>query len=135
MLRALASKKIVAATGLIGVTSYLYFNENDSKEIASALATSRLSAEALAKTVENNSWLPPSRLEMIQKLKGLSSDGKKLADEDQEFDLLIIGGGATGAGCALDAATRGLKTALVERDDFASGIFLLIQEHHLEVLN
>ncbi|KAJ3040593.1 mitochondrial glycerol-3-phosphate dehydrogenase [Rhizophlyctis rosea] len=38
-----------------------------------------------------------------------------------EFDLLIIGGGATGTGCALDAVTRGLKVALVERDDFASG--------------
>lgn len=35
--------------------------------------------------------------------------------------MLIIGGGATGAGCALDAVTRGLKTALVEGDDFASG--------------
>jgi len=38
-----------------------------------------------------------------------------------DFDLLIIGGGATGSGIALDAATRGLKVALVERDDFASG--------------
>lgn len=37
------------------------------------------------------------------------------------FDLLIIGGGATGAGCAVDAATRGLKVAMVERDDFSSG--------------
>jgi glycerol-3-phosphate dehydrogenase len=37
------------------------------------------------------------------------------------FDLLVIGGGATGTGIALDAATRGLKVALVERDDFASG--------------
>jgi glycerol-3-phosphate dehydrogenase len=37
------------------------------------------------------------------------------------FDLLIIGGGATGAGTALDAATRGLKVALVERDDFSAG--------------
>ncbi|XP_023162460.2 glycerol-3-phosphate dehydrogenase, mitochondrial [Drosophila hydei] len=38
-----------------------------------------------------------------------------------EYDILIIGGGAVGAGCALDAATRGLKTALVEADDFGSG--------------
>ncbi|KAM8712493.1 hypothetical protein ACLKA7_012925 [Drosophila subpalustris] len=38
-----------------------------------------------------------------------------------EYDVLIIGGGAVGAGCALDAATRGLKTALVEADDFGSG--------------
>ncbi len=39
----------------------------------------------------------------------------------QSFDLLIIGGGITGAGVARDAALRGLKVALVEKDDFASG--------------
>jgi glycerol-3-phosphate dehydrogenase len=37
------------------------------------------------------------------------------------YDLLVVGGGITGAGVALDAAARGLRTALVERDDFASG--------------
>jgi glycerol-3-phosphate dehydrogenase len=37
------------------------------------------------------------------------------------FDVLVVGGGITGAGVALDAASRGLRTALVERDDFASG--------------
>jgi glycerol-3-phosphate dehydrogenase len=41
--------------------------------------------------------------------------------EREEFDVLVIGGGITGCGVALDAATRGLRTALVERDDFASG--------------
>jgi glycerol-3-phosphate dehydrogenase len=41
--------------------------------------------------------------------------------KQSHFDLLIIGGGATGAGIALDAATRGLKAALIEQDDFASG--------------
>jgi len=44
---------------------------------------------------------------------------RRLATE--EFDVLVVGGGITGAGCALDAASRGLRTALVERDDFASG--------------
>jgi glycerol-3-phosphate dehydrogenase len=39
----------------------------------------------------------------------------------QTFDLLIIGGGATGCGVALDAATRGLKVALVEKNDFSEG--------------
>ncbi len=39
----------------------------------------------------------------------------------EQFDVLVIGGGITGAGVALDAASRGLSTALVERDDFASG--------------
>lgn len=37
------------------------------------------------------------------------------------FDVLIIGGGITGAGIALDATTRGMKTALVEMQDFSSG--------------
>ncbi|WP_245203767.1 glycerol-3-phosphate dehydrogenase/oxidase [Ammoniphilus resinae] len=40
---------------------------------------------------------------------------------DTSFDLLVIGGGITGAGIALDAATRGMKTALVEMQDFAGG--------------
>lgn len=39
----------------------------------------------------------------------------------ETFDVLVIGGGIVGAGVARDAATRGLATALVERDDFASG--------------
>jgi glycerol-3-phosphate dehydrogenase len=39
----------------------------------------------------------------------------------EEFDVLVVGGGITGAGVALDAASRGLQTALVERDDLASG--------------
>ncbi|MEA2703232.1 MAG: glycerol-3-phosphate dehydrogenase, partial [Actinomycetota bacterium] len=39
----------------------------------------------------------------------------------EPFDVLVVGGGITGAGVALDAASRGLRTALVERDDFASG--------------
>ena len=38
-----------------------------------------------------------------------------------EVDLLIIGGGITGAGIALDAASRGMKVALIEKNDFASG--------------
>ncbi len=44
---------------------------------------------------------------------------KKL--ENESFDLVIIGGGITGGGIALDAASRGLKVALLEKDDFASG--------------
>lgn len=39
--------------------------------------------------------------------------------DGEEYDVLIIGGGATGAGVALDAQMRGLKVACVEREDFA----------------
>ncbi|KAI8253185.1 Glycerol-3-phosphate dehydrogenase [Colletotrichum sp. SAR 10_98] len=55
-----------------------------------------------------------SRDEQIRELK-------RTALPDGEYDILIVGGGATGTGVALDAATRGLKVALVERDDFSSG--------------
>jgi glycerol-3-phosphate dehydrogenase len=53
--------------------------------------------------------IPFSRAEMLDRLRR------------ERFDVLVIGGGITGAGVALDAATRGLHTALVERDDFAAG--------------
>ncbi|THC93405.1 hypothetical protein EYZ11_007131 [Aspergillus tanneri] len=56
-----------------------------------------------------------SRLEQIQDLKRSSSG------DSSEYDLLVIGGGATGSGIALDAATRGLKVAIVEGDDFSAG--------------
>lgn len=39
----------------------------------------------------------------------------------ETFDVLVVGGGITGAGVARDAAMRGLRTVLVEKDDFASG--------------
>ncbi|PTU22372.1 hypothetical protein P175DRAFT_0433777 [Aspergillus ochraceoroseus IBT 24754] len=57
-----------------------------------------------------------SRLEQIQDLKRSTS-----ADNSEEYDLIVIGAGATGSGIALDAATRGLKVAVIERDDFSAG--------------
>ena len=66
-------------------------------------------------------WTPPSRKQMLDALKASSEV------PDAEFDLLIVGGGATGAGVAVDAASRGLKVALVERDDFSSGGFYVVQ--------
>lgn len=63
----------------------------------------------------------------VQKTKGafqsLPGGDDVIAEqtEAEPYDLLVIGGGATGTGIALDAATRGLKVAVVERDDFGSG--------------
>ena len=58
-------------------------------------------------------------------------DASKLGPEERKkalerlkedtFDVVIIGGGVTGTGAALDAATRGLSVALVEQRDWASG--------------
>ncbi|KAJ4286377.1 mitochondrial glycerol-3-phosphate dehydrogenase [Collariella sp. IMI 366227] len=56
-----------------------------------------------------------SRTELLAELR------RNGANQDTEYDLLIIGGGATGTGIALDAVTRGLKVALVEREDFSAG--------------
>jgi glycerol-3-phosphate dehydrogenase len=55
---------------------------------------------------------PPPPLPRAERLRALASE---------QFDLLIIGGGVTGSGAARDAALRGLRVALVEREDFASG--------------
>ncbi|KAJ2912616.1 hypothetical protein MD484_g7804, partial [Candolleomyces efflorescens] len=87
-------------------------------------------------------WTPPSRAEMLERLRASGrkvallkdkekgkeekkeekkEDGEGEEEDDDVFDLLVIGGGATGAGVAVDAATRGLKVALVEREDFSSG--------------
>ncbi|MFZ2516766.1 MAG: FAD-dependent oxidoreductase, partial [Candidatus Lutibacillus vidarii] len=54
-------------------------------------------------------------------LSALSRDGALARLAEQRYDVIVIGGGVTGAGVAVDAASRGLKTALVERADLASG--------------
>ena len=41
--------------------------------------------------------------------------------EPREWDLAVVGGGATGLGVALDAAARGFAVVLLEREDFAKG--------------
>src|SRR5207244_4003429 len=41
--------------------------------------------------------------------------------KEERFDLLILGGGITGAGVALDATLRGFRVALIDKGDFASG--------------
>jgi len=46
---------------------------------------------------------------------------RRIGQQDQPWDVLIIGGGATGLGAAVEAASRGLRTLLIERSDFAKG--------------
>lgn len=55
------------------------------------------------------------------KLKSRDDHLKAMRDPNAQYDLLVVGGGATGAGVALDAASRGLKVAVIEKHDFASG--------------
>jgi len=54
-------------------------------------------------------------------LDAMKASAKAQPGSEEEFDLLIVGGGATGAGVAVDAASRGLRVALVERNDFSCG--------------
>lgn len=59
----------------------------------------------------------PPRSAQLDRLKAVS----QVPETQEPFNVLVIGGGATGSGCALDATTRGLKTLLVESEDFAAG--------------
>lgn len=69
--------------------------------------------EALQRKISDHYAVVPSRAVQQSTLIG-SSSAKPL-------DILVIGGGATGCGVALDAASRGLRVGLVEREDFSSG--------------
>ncbi|CAC5414641.1 glpA [Mytilus coruscus] len=61
-------------------------------------------------TDKKYAWSPlPTREDMLKSL------------ETEHFDVLVIGGGATGTGVALDATSRALKTAMVEKYDFSCG--------------
>ncbi len=61
-----------------------------------------------------------SKMKLI-KFTNLERDTITSKLKENEFDLVIIGGGITGAGILLDASSRGMKVALVEKGDFASG--------------
>ncbi|KAL5994510.1 Glycerol-3-phosphate dehydrogenase sdp6, mitochondrial [Asimina triloba] len=80
---------------------------------ADASAKEGVGLEAVKERILAKNGIVPTREEQKSVLSGSSID--------QPLDLLVIGGGATGSGAALDAATRGLRVGLVERDDFSSG--------------
>ncbi|ODO07343.1 glycerol-3-phosphate dehydrogenase [Cryptococcus wingfieldii CBS 7118] len=122
---------VLTTSTTVAVGSYLYARQQNRVQ---------LDWQPGSKTdVPDPLWNPPSRSQMVDHLrtsglhiKRTQEGGPNPAidvpttdveekDDDDVFDLLIIGGGATGAGAVLDAASRGLKVACVEREDFASG--------------
>lgn len=96
------ARKILASAALAGGTGYIGYklyklNANDSPIQAAA---------------KPDVWLSklPLREEQVD-----------IMSKTPEYDVLIVGGGCTGAGIAVDSASRGLKTALVEKFDYSSG--------------
>uniref|UniRef100_A0A5S6Q981 glycerol-3-phosphate dehydrogenase n=1 Tax=Trichuris muris TaxID=70415 RepID=A0A5S6Q981_TRIMR len=102
----LCSATAIAATGMVG--TWLGIDIFYERKLTEKLFMNVAAKEVPVK--KNFLHSLPTRAQIINSLK-----------ETEEFDLLVIGGGATGAGVVLDAQTRGLKAALVEMDDFSSG--------------
>ncbi|BBN03834.1 glycerol-3-phosphate dehydrogenase [Marchantia polymorpha subsp. ruderalis] len=95
---------VMAATG--GGMSLAYNS-------SSIFGKERGDAVSVRHKMEAAGWKVPDRASQEAALKGTS--------RTNPLDMLVIGGGATGCGAALDAATRGLRVGLVEREDFAAG--------------
>ncbi|KAM0853534.1 hypothetical protein ACQ4PT_051026 [Festuca glaucescens] len=79
----------------------------------SASDSSPAALEAARQLVSRPDARPPPRSAQRAVLAGSTAA--------EPLDMLVVGGGATGCGVALDAATRGLRVGLVEREDFSSG--------------
>jgi glycerol-3-phosphate dehydrogenase len=107
---------IGSSVGLAGYVGYRIMQEHPKSRTANINCTHDATAAGRRGGRSTPPKFPPlpSREEQLNRLRTTS------VSED-EYDLVVIGGGATGSGVALDAASRGLKVALVERDDFSSG--------------
>lgn len=114
--RLLRPRNALALAGAAGAatTGALLYNNSGPK--APHLPVAELKRDS------NNRIIPPAFPDVKSRAEQLADLRRSGAGaQDEQYDLLIIGGGATGTGIALDAVTRGLKVALVERDDFSAG--------------
>lgn len=118
LFRANRARAAAAAFG-IGSTGYLLFREDERANCAKVrhdpvkvanLSGARIAPIGCVDGTYVTPWSCPTREEQLQSLQS-----------EEEFDVLVIGGGCVGTGTALDAANRGLKVALVDADDFAAG--------------
>ncbi|KAL8257751.1 hypothetical protein R6Q59_029792 [Mikania micrantha] len=101
-----AATLAVAAGGSYVALRDPYVSSNDRNAGGTALETFR-------RKITDPAAVVPSR--------ALQKSSLIAADTSNPLDILVVGGGATGCGVALDAVTRGLRVGLVERDDFSAG--------------
>ena len=93
------------------------------RTVTGVTATATATALAVHGFVNSNDGQLPKDpwSESSTPLPSRSATVRALKRAQEPCDVLIIGGGATGAGCAVDAATRGLSVTLVEGEDFGAG--------------
>ena len=120
--------KVLLGGALVGGATYFgaryYFNTSSNSTYKSSRVYSN---EGKDVSTRNNPQMQEEggnssiRPKYTDRLPSRKEQLAELQKPKQVFDLLIIGGGATGAGVALDAVTRGLNVALVEKEDFSAG--------------
>ncbi|MEQ3655036.1 MAG: glycerol kinase GlpK [Dokdonia sp.] len=76
---------------------------------------------AVARTKSSSAYLVATQEENPIRFSVLDRERQLYRAQKEIFDLIVIGGGVTGAGIALDAASRGMSVCLIEKNDFASG--------------
>ncbi len=102
-------------------TKWSFFRWGHSNRSFSTLPPNRDPGLSMTSVISDPNEVPaptglPSRAAQLRRLEDPTNNNTNT----NVFDVLVIGGGATGAGVALDAATRGLNVACIERGDFAS---------------
>ena len=109
MLRRAAQGAGLAAVGYAG---YSFLKKPEDVDFAGESTGGARSKIKRFNSLVNRGDNPDSMRTRAEQVKALKSG--------EQFDIIIVGGGCTGAGAALDATTRGLKTACIERGDFSN---------------
>ena len=117
--------RIAGGTAAAGAAIFVAFSVGQNWNHRSSGNNSGTSGEAhkieAAKRGDVERAKIPTRAASLARLRAASGSSGGRGGQEEELDVLFIGGGATGCGAALDAAARGLRVACVEREDFASG--------------
>ena len=115
--RVLAAASVLTAGGI--AYDYHVRDEDTDNLVSSSWYHTKLPTTSLEAPKDN--WKIRSRpTKVISKPLPTRTQQLQRLQSKHVFDVLVVGGGATGAGTALDATTRGLSTALIERGDFGS---------------